>query len=295
MSLNDDLASVIRANELCNRYGLDTISTGNSIAFAIEAFERGLLSEADTGGLRLTWGDGGTILTLVEQIAFRKDLGNLLADGSLAAARKIGGEAEKLTVTVKGLEFPMHDPRAFWSMGINYATGARGACHLEGLPFIVETGVPMPEFGYNAKLNPRVTQGKALLAARMHSLMAVYNGLGLCKFYARTFSPTPLAEALNHLTGWKWTWEDLMKAGDRIFNLKRLYNTRLGVSRQDDQLPHRILTLKKRGDELPNIPPEAFEQMLNEYYEVRGWAPDGRPTEKTLRALDLAEKEVMFA
>jgi aldehyde:ferredoxin oxidoreductase len=296
MSLNDDLPSVIRANELCNRYGLDTISTGNSIAFAIEAFERGLISEADTGGLRLDWGDGGTILTLVEQIAFRKGLGNLLADGSLAAARKIGGEAETLTVTVKGLEFPMHDPRAFWSMGINYATGARGACHLEGLPFIVETGVPMPEFGYNAKLNPRVTEGKALLAARMHSLMAVYNGLGLCKFYARAFSPTPLAEALNNLTGWKWTWEELMKAGDRIFNLKRLYNTRLGVSRKDDQLPHRILTLKKRGDDLPNIPPEAFERMLKEYYDVRGWSADGRPSEKTLRSLDLpAGKEVVFA
>lgn len=296
MCLNEDLPSVIRANELCNRYGLDTISTGNSIAFAMEAYERGLISKADTGGLEIAWGDGNAILTLVEQIAFKQELGGLLADGSFAAARKIGGDAEKLTITVKGLEFPMHDPRAFWSMGINYATGARGACHLEGLPFIVETGVPMPEFGYNAKLNPRITDGKALLAARMHSLMAIYNGLGACKFYARAFSPTPLTEALNNLTGWKWTWEDLMQAGDRIFNLKRLYNTRLGVTRQDDQLPHRILTQEKRGRDLPNIPPAAFEKMLSEYYEVRGWTPDGQPTEKTLRALGLMEaKEVVFA
>jgi aldehyde:ferredoxin oxidoreductase len=296
MCLNDDLPSVIRANELCNRYGLDTISTGNSIAFAIEAFERGLISAADTGGLKLAWGDSKSILTLVEQIAFRRELGSLLADGSLAAARKIGGDAERLTVTVKGLEFPMHDPRAFWSMGINYATGARGACHLEGLPFIVETGVPMPEFGYNAKLNPRITEGKALLAARMHSLMAVYNGLGMCKFYARAFHPTPLTEALNNLTGWNWTWEDLMQAGDRIFNLKRLYNIRLGVTREDDQLPHRILTLQKRGEEIPNIPPEAFRKMLDEYYEVRGWTTDGQPTAKTLSALDLSDvKEVVFA
>lgn len=296
MLLNDDLPSVIRANELCNRYGLDTISTGNSIAFAIEAFERGLISARDTGGLTLTWGDGEAILAMVEQVAFRKHLGNLLADGSLAAARKIGGEAEKLTVTVKGLEFPMHDPRAFWSMGVNYAAGARGACHLEGLPFIVETGVPMPEFGYNAKLHPRVTEGKALLAARMHDLMAVYNGLGVCKFYARAFSPTPLAEALNHLTGWGWTWEDLMRAGDRIFTLKRLYNTRLGVRREDDQLPHRILTWQKRGEELPNLPPEAFRKMMDEYYEIRGWTPDGQVRPETLCALDLsAEKEVLFA
>ncbi len=296
MCLNDDLPSVIRANELCNRYGLDTISTGNSIAFAIEAFERGLISEADTGGLKLAWGDSKAILSLVEQIAFKRELGNLLADGSLAAARKIGGNAERLTVTVKGLEFPMHDPRAFWSMGINYATGARGACHLEGLPFIVETGVPMPEFGYNAKLNPRITEGKALLAARMHSLMAVYNGLGMCKFYARAFNPTPLTEALNNLTGWRWTWEDLMKAGDRIFNLKRLYNIRLGVTREDDQLPHRILTLEKRGEEIPNIPPDAFQKMLNEYYEVRGWTVDGIPTAEILSFLDLSEdREVVFA
>jgi aldehyde:ferredoxin oxidoreductase len=295
MSLNDDLPSVIRANELCNRFGLDTISTGNSIAFAIEAFEQGLLTEQDTGGLKLAWGDSEAILTLVEQIAFRKGLGDLLADGSLAAARKIGGDAEKLTVTVKGLEFPMHDPRAFWSMGINYATGARGACHLEGLPFIVETGVPMPEFGYNAKLSPRVTDGKALLAARMHSLMAIYNAVGLCKFYARAMSPTPITEAVNLVTGWQWKWEDLMEAGDRIFNLKRLYNTRLGVSRKDDQLPHRILTLQKRGEELPNIPPEAFQKMLDEYYEIRGWTRDGLPTAETLSALDLSEDEEVAA
>jgi aldehyde:ferredoxin oxidoreductase len=296
MTLNDDLPSIIRANELCNRYGLDTISTGNGIAFAIEAFEKGLISERDTGGVRLAWGDSEAILAMVEQVAFRKHLGDLLADGSLSAARKIGGDAEKLTVTVKGLEFPMHDPRAFWSMGINYAAGARGACHLEGLPFIVETGVPMPEFGYNAKLNPRVTEGKALLAARMHNLMAVYNGLGMCKFYARTFSPTPLTEALNSLTGWKWTWEDLMRAGDRIFTLKRLYNTRLGVSREDDQLPHRILTEEKRGVEIPNIPPEAFLKMMDDYYEIRGWTSDGLPTGETLSALNLSEqKEVVFA
>jgi len=296
MLLNDDLPSVIRANELCNRYGLDTISTGNSIAFAIEAFERGLISARDTGGVNLAWGNSEAIVAMVEQVAFRKHLGDLLADGSLAAARKIGGDAEKLTVTVKGLEFPMHDPRAFWSMSINYAAGARGACHLEGLPFIVETGVPMPEFGYNAKLNPRVTEGKALLAARMHNLMAVYNGLGMCKFYARAFSPTPLTEALNHLTGWRWTWEDLMQAGDRIFTLKRLYNTRLGVTREDDQMPHRILTLQKRGADMPNIPPEAFRKMMDEYYEIRGWTTDGQPTAETLSALDLSEeKEVVFA
>jgi aldehyde:ferredoxin oxidoreductase len=296
MLLNDDLPSVIRANELCNRYGLDTISTGNSIAFAIEAFERGLISERDTGGIKLAWGDGDAIVAMVGQVAFRTHLGDLLADGSLAAARKIGGDAEKLTITVKGLEFPMHDPRAFWSMGINYATGARGACHLEGLPFIVETGVPMPEFGYNAKLNPRITEGKALLAARMHNLMAIYNGLGMCKFYARAFSPTPLTEALNHLTGWRWTWEDLMQAGDRIFTLKRLYNTRLGVTREDDQLPHRILTLQKRGAEMPNIPPEAFRKMMDEYYEIRGWTANGQPKAETLSSLGLSEgKEVVFA
>jgi aldehyde:ferredoxin oxidoreductase len=154
----------------------------------------------------------------------------------------------------------------------------------------------MPEFGYNAKLNPRITEGKAILAARMHSLMAIYNGLGMCKFYTRVFNPTPLTEALNNLTGWKWTWEDLMMVGDRIFNLKRLYNTRLGVTREDDQLPHRILTLEKRAAEIPNIPPEAFRKMLDEYYEVRGWTADGRPTAETLSTLDLAdEKEVVFA
>jgi aldehyde:ferredoxin oxidoreductase len=108
-------------------------------------------------------------------------------------------------------------------------------------------------------------------------------------------SPTPITEAVNLVTGWHWKWEDLMEAGDRIFNLKRLYSTRLGVSRKDDQLPHRILTLEKRGEELPNIPAEAFQKMLDEYYEIRGWTRDGLPTAETLSALDLSEDEEVAA
>jgi aldehyde:ferredoxin oxidoreductase len=294
MLLNDDLDSVVRANELANRLGLDTISLGNTIAFAIEAFERGLIDRTQTGGLFLRWGDPKTLLTLVEQIGRREGIGGLLADGSRVAAKKLGREAEALTVEVKGLELPMHDPRAFWSSALNYACGSRGACHLDAIAFAVESGVPIPEFGYNSKLSPYSTEGKAMLVKRMHDLMALYNATGMCKFYLRAVGgPVWLAQAITMATGWGLSQEELMTIGDRIFTLKRLFNVKAGVTKADDSLPERIAAVD-RNERHRAVPREAFEQMRDEYYRLRGWDEQGRPTADTLKSLRLMEEEAIF-
>jgi aldehyde:ferredoxin oxidoreductase len=294
MLMIDDLDSIVRANELANRVGLDTISLGNTIAFAIEAFERGLIGEKETGGLTLRWGDPRVLDALIEKIARREGIGDLLADGSRAAARRIGKGAHALTVEVKGLELPMHDARAFWSSALNYACGSRGACHLDAIAFAVESGVRIPEFGYNSKLSPFSADGKALLVKRMHDLMAVYNGTGMCKFYLRAVGgPAWLAEAINMSTGWGLSHEELMTIGDRIFTLKRVFNVKAGVSKADDSLPQRIATLD-RNERHRAVPRQAFEQMRDEYYQLRGWNPDGHPTVACLEALGLAGQEAIF-
>jgi aldehyde:ferredoxin oxidoreductase len=296
MVMLDDLEAVVRANALANRHGMDTISLGNTIAFAIEAFEKGLLTEKDTGGLRLAWGDGNLVVKLVELIARREGpLADLLAEGSLAAARRLGRGAEDLTVQVKGLEFPMHDPRAFWSSGLNYAVGSRGACHLDAMAFVVESGVPLPEFGYNSKLSPYSADAKAELVQRMHDLMGLYNALGLCKFWVRhSFGPVWLAEAVGLVTGWKLTPQEVMETGDRIFTAKRLFNVAAGVTRKDDTIPPRITSLD-RNEKVRHVPPEAFQRMLDEYYRLREWDPEGRPRQERLERLGIRAAEPILA
>ena len=283
----DQIEVIAHCNELCNDYGLDTISAGNTIAFAIEAFEKGLLSEAALDGIRPVWGDGEAIVQLLHKIGKREGIGELLADGTRPAAERIGKAAAEMLVEVKGVEIPMHDPRAFWSNALNYAVSNRGACHMEGVTFTVESGLPFPDLGYTAPMDPYITDGKAELNMKMHDFMVLYDGLGICKFYiVVSYGPTILAEWLNYCTGWKVTPEELMRTGERIFNAKRLINVGRGLTRKDDYLPKRLLTVRQRDDIGP-VDPEGMERMLNEYYRLRGWDANGAPTKARLKALRL--------
>lgn len=182
----------------------------------------------------------------------------------------------------------MHDPRAFWSNAVNYAVANRGACHMEGVTFTAESGLPYPDLGYTAPMDPYITDGKAQLAVKMHDLMVIYDGLGICKFYiVVAYGPTIMAEWLNYCTGWKVTPDALMKTAERIFNLKRLVNVARGLSRKDDYLPKRLLTVPQRDDIGP-VDPQGMERMLTEYYRIRGWDEKGIPTRNRLKALQLA-------
>jgi aldehyde:ferredoxin oxidoreductase len=288
MCENDSLEIIGKCNEVCNDYGLDTISAGNTIAFAMEAFEKGLLSEADLGGIRLTWGNGEAMIALLHKMGRREGIGDILADGTRPAAERLGKDFGDMVVEVKGVEVPMHDPRAYWSNAVNYAVANRGACHMEGVTFTVESGLPFPDLGYTTPMDPYITDGKAQLAVKMHDLMILYDGLGICKFYiVVSYGPTIMAEWLNYCTGWKVKPEGLMRTAERIFNVKRLINVARGLGRKDDSLPKRLLTVAQRDDIGP-VDPQGMERMLTEYYRIRGWDETGVPTPERLKALQLA-------
>jgi len=287
--LNDDLNSITKINEMCNDYSLDTISTSGVIAFAMEAYEKGLLTPAQTGGLDLTWGNAEAIVALVEKIARREGIGDLLADGVRAAAEKLGQDAEALAMHVKGMELPYHDPRAFVSMAVNYATAARGACHLESLSYWNGWNLIFPDMGPSEVIDRFASSAEQVkMAYDYQTYMSVYNPLGLCKFIAKAqVGPGMLADLVNLALGWDWTAQDLLRMGDKIFQLKRLINLRLGVTADDDVLPQRFLTEPRPTGSAAGVLPD-LDAMLPYYYDLRGWTADGVPTQERLASLGLA-------
>ena len=289
MCLVDDLEAIAKANELCNRYGIDTMSTGAAIAFAMEAYEKGLLTRQDLGGISLEWGNAEAMVAMVELIANQEAFGEVLGKGVKEAARALGPRAQEFSIHIKGLEPPAHDPRAFHSASIAYATGNRGGCHLQGGTHWAEGSVAISELGWDAPYDRFATEGKGEMVAKMQNLMSMFDALGVCKFSLfGGMRPRHLVEWLNYVTDWKFNLEEFMKAGERLYNLKRLFNVRRGISRKDDVLPMRFLT-QRRGEggtpkELPN-----FGTMLADYYAYRGWDYEGIPTPQKIAELGLAE------
>lgn len=290
LCLVDDLHAIAHANELCNRFGLDTISTGATIAFAMECYERGLIRAADAGGLPLRWGDAAIMVRLVEMIGRREGIGDLLADGVRRAAERIGGLAPEFAIYAKGLEFPAHDPRAYNSLALAYATSNRGACHLQAYTHQFERAVTLPELGFQEVQNRFGTDDKGRLVAVGQDLMCMMDSLKLCKFILLGgVKPTQMLDWLNTVTGWEMDLAEFMRCGERIWNLKRLFNVRCGVSRKDDLIPSRILTHRRgSGGAAENLPP--LGPMLAEYYAYRGWDAEGIPTAARLQALDIPQR-----
>jgi aldehyde:ferredoxin oxidoreductase len=280
--------AVALANSLCNRYGLDTISTAGVIAFGMEAFERGLIGPAETGGLALRFGDADAMLAAIGKIARREDIGATLAEGVRAAARRIGGGSEAFAIHVKGLEIAYHDPRAFTSMAVNYATAARGGCHLEAATYWNGYGVPHPDLGYPKPLPLHASDAATVkLCYDYQNYAGVYNPLGLCKFLIKgQVGPERLCAVVNAALGWDWTMQDVLDAGDRIFQLKRLINLRLGLRAADDRLPARFTTEPRPTGGAAGILPD-MAVMLPIYYEMRGWDANGAPSAERLTRLGI--------
>lgn len=287
--LNKDLKSVITLNYLCNDLGLDTMSAGVAVAFAIESRERGYLKE--TGGLELEWGNSQSAGTLIEKIAQREGLGALLADGVERASRALGPETAAFALHSKGLEISQTNPTPTVSLALSWATSNRGACHLEGFTHQVEGGVPFPEGGYLEKMDGIQGEGKGRMSALMQDYMAVFNALGLCKFlfFARLSHET-ICRWIEGLNGWRLTSAELMEVGERLYNLKRLYGVRLGISSESDTLPARILKNLRPGRPLAEGE-KLFLEMRRDYYQARGWDERGIPKAEKLRSLFLEEKE----
>ncbi len=288
----DDLEAVAYGNQLCNAYGLDTISTGVTIAWAMECFERGLLTEEDTGGLELRFGNVQAMTNLIEQIAHRQGFGDLLAEGSLRAAKRIGRETERYAMQVKGQEFPMHEPRIKFAHDLGYATSPTGADHMHnihdggyssegGIQGVRSLGIlePMP-FDY---LGPE----KVRLAKYHIDWQVFWNCLGLCMFMP--YSREQMRDVVQGVTGWNSSIFELMKAGERALALARAFNYREGFTAQDDVAHWRFSTPFESGPKQgTKVPAEDIAQALDLYYEMRGWDKEtGAPTTGKLHELGI--------
>jgi aldehyde:ferredoxin oxidoreductase len=285
------------AYSFCNRYGLDTISAGAVIAFAMECYEKGLIAQDDTGGIDLTWGNQRAMMEILRQIGEREGFGELLGQGVRTAAEKIGGNAMEYAMHVKGLEFPAHEPRALASHALGYATGSIGAAHMETigadhLENYTESENPKtsPELGFPVAMKRFDNEGKGRLVATTQDFSCMMDSITICLFLTigPGIQPSDYVAALNYGTGFDMTFEEFMKTGERIHNLKRMFCVKRGISGKDDMLPARIMTQRlSTGGTKGNI----FNMglMLNEYYAVRGWDSDGIPTREKLVELGLEE------
>jgi aldehyde:ferredoxin oxidoreductase len=285
MVLVDDLEALALANELANRAGIDTISAGNIAGFAFEAFERGLLTTADIGGRELRWGDADAMLWLVRALGTGEpEIGQLLAQGVRRAAASLGNGAEAFAVHVKGMEPPFHDPRAFSSLAVGYATSPHGASHWAAT-HVIEGKVALPELGYPTQVDRFATVGKGILTAKMQDYIGTFHTLRLCRFLIR-IGAKPVLEWYRCVTGRDVDLDELMTVGARMSNLKRIFNIRCGITRKDDTLPTRLLMEPRPEGGAAGYLPD-LETMLAEYYEYRGWDTNGVPRPETLAALGL--------
>lgn len=268
----DDLPAIIEANSLCNDLGLDTISAGSTIACAMELSEKGYL-DSD-----LRFGRADLLARCVEDMAYCRDLGAEMSAGSLRLATKFGHP--ELSMSVKGMEMPAYDPRGMQGQGLLYATSNRGGCHMRG-------NMVGPEVLGLPKLIDRFqVQGKASFVILHQNISAAIDSLVLCKFTNMGVAEEYFARVLSAVTGIPYATGDMIRVGERVWNLERLYNLREGFTRQDDTLPPRLLT------EAPTDGPSQgwvvqLEPMLKEYYRGRGWDVNGVPTPKKLAELEL--------
>jgi aldehyde:ferredoxin oxidoreductase len=279
--LIDDLIEVVRLGELCDKYGLDSISTSNTIGLAFHLFEMGKITLQDTGGLNLEWGSFLAARQLIHMIAKREGIGDIMAQGSRQFGAAFGAEDE--AVQVNGLEVAYHDPRGVSGMALSYATSPRGACHNQSDYFFVDFGHTYDEIGIDY-YERQAHAEKAANVAKHQDWRTHFNSVLICIF--ANVSPQTQVDLLNAQLGLKWTIPDLMKSGERAWNLKRAINNRMGLNAYNDKLPKALLEpLKEGGSEgySPDI-----EGMLFAYYQARGWDLEtGKPTREKLLELGL--------
>jgi len=295
-----DLKYIAKANELCNKYTMDTISTGIVIAFAMQCYQEGILTKEDTGGIELTFGNKEAMLKMIEKIVHRKGLGDLLSQGSCLAAQKIGKGSEKFIHQVKGQEIPMHDPRLKTGVGLQYALSDYGADHMKAAhdPFFKDqdsVGVKeMKELGILEPVSPTdIGEKKVALFKLLDIYWTVFDILGVCDFgYVPRSVGTmeELLEIIRATTGWETTWFELMKLGERSINMAHIFNHREGFTSKDDTLPE-VFFRDFKGGPLNGkfaIHKEDFQKALRLRYELMGWDPNnGIPTPAKLIELGL--------
>ncbi len=280
--LNDNLEAIVDLGELCDRYGMDTISASNTIGLAFHLYEKGIITKEDTG-IELKWGDVDAIEELVRLIGSREGIGDLLAQGSKRFGAHFGAEEE--AVQVNGLEVAYHDPRGVSGMAISYATSPRGACHNQSDYFFVDWGHSNEELGIEF-FSRHAQAEKAANVARHQDWRSVDNAIVMCIF--ANVEPKEKVELINAACGLDWTVADMMKFGERSWNLKRAINNRMGLTRANDKLPKALLTPFPDGGSEGFVPD--IEAMLIAYYQHRGWDLEtGKPAREKLIELGLED------
>lgn len=275
--LNPSLEAVAKANDLCNRLGMDTISMGAIIALLMEAQDKGLIDKEKTG-LDFSWGNMDTALKTIQLTADREGFGENMAQGSRALAEELG--APELAVHVRGLDFPAHDPRGYHGYGLGYVMGARGACHLNSTNLLIEGGMASwPEIDLKGPFRGTSSKGKAELTWKCLSVGQLFNSMCMCEFVGAFLSLNDQVDMMQATTGFDWTLDGLLECGWRIWYLKRHLLNLMGSDRGDDVLPPKALTPTEEGGNAGSVP--KMERMLPEIYELAGLDENGRvPPEK---------------
>jgi aldehyde:ferredoxin oxidoreductase len=284
MTLTSEFPALVRINELCNRYGIDTIASGCTAAFAVECFERGLLTTADTGGLELRWGNHEALVALLETMARRQGIGAVLADGVQRAAERIGGGAEAFAVHVHGAEVPMHDPKFQPGLATTYKMDATPARHTQGhedMPPVAADWPPHERYRWS---------GKADLHKRCMELVHVVNAAGLCLFAYLSYDWQFVPDFLGAVTGWPIDTEECHRIGERIAHMRHAFNLREGLNPVRFEVPPRVL----------GVPPQAagnvrgvtvdLDTQVREYCAAMAWDPEtARPSRDRLASLGLED------
>jgi aldehyde:ferredoxin oxidoreductase len=286
--LNGDMLSLIKANDICNRYGLDTISAGSCLGFAFECYEKGLITKEDTGGLALEWGNPKTILELLEKVARREDLGAVLADGVMRAAQQIGGGSEQFAVHAGGQELPMHDPRCEPALSVIYKLDATPGRHTQASVTFLPEGFPSdrPRYGNN-----RANQaGSGRWVKDAYCLNHTMNASGMCLFGYFSMRTESVPEFLSAVTGWEYSMEDVLTAGERIAAIRQAFNAREGINPIQQPDPWRAYGQPA----LPDGPTAGFtvdlQGLTEEFLDAMGWRQDSAaPSRATLERLGLED------
>ena len=274
----DDLDALTFCNFACNEYGMDPISLGATIGAAMELYKDGDITDVETGGIKLEWGNAKALVAMVEATGKGEGFGVELGQGSRRMCEKYG--RPELSMTVKGQEFPAYDPRGIQGMGLTYATSNRGACHLRSYTVASEVlGIP-------EKTDPLTSDGKAGLVKAFQDATAAFDSSGTCIFTSFAMTLDDVSPMIDAACEGTWTTQTLLESGERTWNLERKFNCEAGFTAEDDNLPERLLK-----DAAKTGPAEGkvveLDKMLPEYYDLRGWTSDGVPTNETLSRLAL--------
>jgi aldehyde:ferredoxin oxidoreductase len=287
----DDIKAVCKANEICNQYSLDTISTGVSIGFAMECYEKGILSDKDTDGVKLNFGNAEAMVKMVKKIAIREGLGDILAEGVKSAAEKFGNGADRFAMHVKRQEIPMHEPRLKQGLGIGYTISPTGAEHMANLhdtSIVSERAIETHKaIGILEPLELNDLGEMKIRALVYYSNWRnLYNALLICYFLPWDYVDAP--EILAAVTGWYTSTWELMKVGERIITMARVFNIREGFTKEDDWLPERFFKPHTSGALAETfIKPDELKNGIATYYKMMGWDENGKPTKSKLAELDI--------